>query len=76
MLLGAVASYLLDILLSHQPNASHMHIATLLSGWAPNDAAGDHAKQQAFLWAQAALYHNVALAFHPTLSSPFSARHF
>ena len=47
MLLGAVASYLLDILLSHQSNASHMHIATLLSGWAPNDAAGDHAKQRA-----------------------------
>ena len=48
MLLGAVASYLLDILLSHQSNASHMHIATLPSGWAPNDGAGDHVKQQVF----------------------------
>jgi hypothetical protein len=76
MLLGAVASYLLDILLSHQSNALHMHIATQPSGWAPNDAAGDHAKQQAFPWVQEALCHSVALAFHPRLSSPFSVRHF
>ena len=65
MLLGAVASYLLDILLSHQSNALHMHIATHPSGWAQNDVEAYHARQQAVLCVQEEQSHSAALDFHP-----------